>query len=473
MHLHALQRPLLGPTTAKKQLVFAKAFAHRDIEFWKRWWFSDESSIARGEGQSRGWIFCEHRQSLREWAEENEAVLPKWPPYSPDLNPIDRYLFKGSGKTGTIATETTSQPIVAGEEGGTGQQQETLILLCESLRLLVCTACKAAIRPGVSAVESHFRKQHRTTGQRLQAVLAVASSASRAVPLGDLFDVDLLSDHRLAIEAIGTYAGYSCQSCWFLSRNRNRMITHLDRPDHWIRDGDSRPGWVPVTLQALCTGRYAKYWIAESEGARRSKSPGSDSSVEAPAVDTALSDRSRLRKGAEEGRGGTTAARRGTGQGQQRIERVQFMKWAAHLQQKEKPMLHRAGLSPVSVTAEQRMWPRERREANRRLRELTQSFCRELGRCMERLDRVPDETLEWLRSIDLTKPESTPFGRKQQAATLDRYSLCWQRYLCYCARIWPLFADSLSGHTSGRRGLTTASCANMENLIGAFRPSYG
>ncbi|KAL5592492.1 hypothetical protein FOBRF1_013518 [Fusarium oxysporum] len=120
---------------------------------------------------------------------------------------------------------------------------------------------------------------------------------------------------------------------------------------------------------------------------------------------------------------------------------VQFMKWSAHLQQRDKPMLYQAGLSPASAAVEQRMWPRERREANRRLRALTESFRRELGRCMERLDRVPDETLEWLGSIDPTKPVSAPFGRKQQSDTMDRYSACWQRYLCYCVRIQPLGRD--------------------------------
>ncbi|EXK76569.1 hypothetical protein FOQG_18689 [Fusarium oxysporum f. sp. raphani 54005] len=120
---------------------------------------------------------------------------------------------------------------------------------------------------------------------------------------------------------------------------------------------------------------------------------------------------------------------------------VQFMKWSAHLQQKDKMMLRQARLSPAHATVEQRIWPRERREANRRLRKLTDSFRRELDRCMERLDRVPDETLEWLGSIDPTKPVSTPFGRKQHTDTIDRYSACWQRYLCYCVRIQPLGRD--------------------------------
>ncbi|KAH7159266.1 hypothetical protein DER46DRAFT_577415 [Fusarium sp. MPI-SDFR-AT-0072] len=46
---------------------------------------------------------------------------------------------------------------------------------------------------------------------------------------------------------------------------------------------------------------------------------------------------------------------------------VQFMKWLAHLQQRDKPMLYQAGLSPASAAVKQQMWPRERREANQRL----------------------------------------------------------------------------------------------------------
>ncbi|KAH7150655.1 hypothetical protein DER46DRAFT_578680 [Fusarium sp. MPI-SDFR-AT-0072] len=40
----------------------------------------------------------------------------------------------------------------------------------------------------------------------------------------------------------------------------------------------------------------------------------------------------------------------------------------------------------------------------------------------ERLDRVPDETLKWLGSINLTKLVFTPFGQKQQLDIIDRSS---------------------------------------------------
>jgi hypothetical protein len=51
---------------------------------------------------------------------------------------------------------------------------------------------------------------------------------------------------------------------------------------------------------------------------------------------------------------------------------------------------------------------------------------------------VPDETLKWLGSIDSTKPSTKPFRRKQQAESIQRYSGYWERFLCYCARIFPL-----------------------------------
>ncbi|EWY79916.1 hypothetical protein FOYG_16980 [Fusarium oxysporum NRRL 32931] len=119
------------------------------------------------------------------------------------------------------------------------------------------------------------------------------------------------------------------------------------------------------------------------------------------------------------------------------------MKWAAHLQGKDKLALHRAGLSPLPKASELKLWKQEARDANARLRALAGSFRRELARGLERLDRVPDETLKWLGSIDATKPVTMPFGHKQEAATMERYSADWERYLCYCARIWPLGRDKV------------------------------
>lgn len=57
-HSHALQRPLLTPITARKRLQFAQRFYGKPASFWKRWIFSDETTIARGQGERVKWAFC-------------------------------------------------------------------------------------------------------------------------------------------------------------------------------------------------------------------------------------------------------------------------------------------------------------------------------------------------------------------------------------------------------------------------------
>lgn len=83
--------------------------------------------------------------------------------------------------------------------------------------------------------------------------------------------------------------------------------------------------------------------------------------------------------------------------------------------------------------------------SNQRLRQLGDSFDRVLTRCTKQLDRVPDQTLKWLSSIDATRASSEPFGKNQETATTERYSSYWKRYLCYCVRVWPL------GRSNGKK----------------------
>lgn len=58
LHKHALRRPLLTPKAAKKRLQFAIEHSTKDINFWRRWIFSDETTIARGEGERQAWVHC-------------------------------------------------------------------------------------------------------------------------------------------------------------------------------------------------------------------------------------------------------------------------------------------------------------------------------------------------------------------------------------------------------------------------------
>ncbi|SCO24436.1 uncharacterized protein FFE2_15973 [Fusarium fujikuroi] len=197
-------------------------------------------------------------------------------------------------------------------------------------------------------------------------------------------------------------------------------------------------------LQTLCRAPHIRYWIVEpvrtrcgSRGSSRSRSrEGSDGASVSTSIDSGLlklvrSCKKELKKATAERRRKVEAP----GGVNQESRWVQFMKWAAHLQGKDKLALHRAGLSPIPKASELKLWKQEARDANARLQALVESFRRELARGLERLDRVPDETLKWLGSIDATKPVTKPFGHKQEAATIERYSTDWERYLYYCARI--------------------------------------
>jgi hypothetical protein len=355
-------------------------------------------------------------------------------------------------------------------EAGGGQ----VIQLCKELNVLLCLLCPAAIKPGTEQVKHHYRNRHRTVGAQLQEVIAFAASfspsGSRPRTLRDPTDEDmeLPADGSPPIAELETYAGFSCKSCRHLTRDRSNRDRHQilakhneeeeeeEEEEHENDEGKSsrqRRNWESVMLQSLRRAPHARYWIVETVRTRRgsrgsSRSSRSRSSSRegsggiSVSVDTELlklvrSCEKELEKAVAERRRKVEAP----GGVDQESRWVQFMKWAAHLQGKDKPELHRTGLPPIPKTSERKLWKQEARDANARLRALVESFRRELARGLERLDRVPDETLKWLGSIDATKPVTKPFGHKQEAATMERYSADWERYLCYCARIWPLGRD--------------------------------
>ena len=63
-HHRALQRPLLRPEDAFRRLVFAEKYARKPISWWRSVVFSDEVSIARGDGQRRQWVFSSRVQKV-------------------------------------------------------------------------------------------------------------------------------------------------------------------------------------------------------------------------------------------------------------------------------------------------------------------------------------------------------------------------------------------------------------------------
>jgi hypothetical protein len=373
---------------------------------------------------------------------------------SPARRPLPKEVEKG-GSTSPVSDNSNAAPTKPG-----GQ----VIRLCEELGVLLCLLCPAAIKPGTDQVKHHYRNRHRTVGAQLQEVIAFAASfspsGSRPQALQDPTDenMELPVDGCPPIAELETYAGFSCKSCRHLTRDRSNRDRHQvlakhneeehnkegedkDEDEEEGKSSGQRRNWESVMLQSLRRAPHARYWIVEtvrtrrgsrgsSRSSRSSSREGSGGVSVGASVDSGLlklvrSCEKELDKAAAERRRKVEVP----GGVDQESRWVQFIKWAAHLQGKDKLALHRAGMSPIPKTSEQKLWKQEARDANARLRALAESFRRELSRGLERLDRVPDETLKWLGSIDATKPVTKPFGHKQEAATMERYSADWERYL--------------------------------------------
>jgi transposase len=57
-HYKAIRRPKLTEEHAEKRLQFARKYVDKPLAWWKRVIFSDESTVARGEGERQKWVFC-------------------------------------------------------------------------------------------------------------------------------------------------------------------------------------------------------------------------------------------------------------------------------------------------------------------------------------------------------------------------------------------------------------------------------
>ncbi|RFN46146.1 hypothetical protein FIE12Z_9605 [Fusarium flagelliforme] len=250
--------------------------------------------------------------------------------------------------------------------------------------ILLCLLCEVAIKPQPAQVERHYRNCHKTTGQPLQDIIAFAELFS---PSGwqpqELKDptnenMELPTDGSPPIPGLKTYKGLSCESCRFLTRNSRNLATHETRERHYKLQvsGGGGKGRATVMLQSLRKAPHARYWIvnpaavrANGSGDESSSSSsntteqgngGGDDNTDTVLLQTVRAYKKDLKEAEVERRRQVEAP----GGVETESRWVQFMKWSAHLQQKDKPMLHQAGLLPASAAVEQRMWPRERREAN-------------------------------------------------------------------------------------------------------------
>ena len=58
MHHLALTRPKLTSQHATARLEFARKYVDVSVDFWKRWIFSDETTIERGCGAKQPWVWA-------------------------------------------------------------------------------------------------------------------------------------------------------------------------------------------------------------------------------------------------------------------------------------------------------------------------------------------------------------------------------------------------------------------------------
>lgn len=299
-----------------------------------------------------------------------------------------------------------------------------MVRLYEPCNILICLACKTAVKPG-KGIESHFRKQHKLIGNVLQDIIELAGS----IPgLCDPATIELPAEGSLAINWLPVLCAYRCTVCQHLTVNKKNILAHHRSAGH---ETTTATAWELVNVQTFGRQRYARYWTVQIATGNDDNDAYCLSGGHKAVVDAVRDCEKALASEAEEKR------QRVQGEGGIDVDSrfVRFMRWASHLESKDKTRLRMAGMGPMTASAEVRERKDEAVQENRRLRLLCTSFHRELRRCMERIAQVPRDTLKWLASVDPSKPAAEPFGLKQEQDTMDWYVSCFQRYLCYCVRI--------------------------------------
>ena len=98
--------------------------------------------------------------------------------------------------------------------------------------------------------------------------------------------------------------------------------------------------------------------------------------------------------------------------------------------------------APLSEAKVKRLWSKDEKYRQRKLRLITDSFERVMTRCAARLKLVPHETLRWLNSIELTMLHGKPLQLKDYESSMADYKRCAARYVCYCFGAWEMGRDA-------------------------------
>ncbi|KAK7223076.1 hypothetical protein V2G26_011079 [Clonostachys chloroleuca] len=127
-HVYALRRPKLTTTQAQLRLEFAQGLINKPISWWISVIFTDESTVARGEGEKVKWVFCCRGEKLlpknyrtRTGASGPNAAYPSLPG---DVSIVGNTVLRLQGKR--VGTVTYSTDLLFPAQGSTPQVQPVL-----------------------------------------------------------------------------------------------------------------------------------------------------------------------------------------------------------------------------------------------------------------------------------------------------------------------------------------------------------
>lgn len=306
---------------------------------------------------------------------------------------------------------------------------EEFIYIEEKHQLLVCRPCRAAIRPG-NAIEGHFRREHKLTGEILRSIKDYYSSAS----LSDPQYAELPADGTKANPSLKVLHGYSCSQCSFRTIARDNITRHYKAAGHGDATGNR---WNRVKLQSWQQRRYARYWIVRDDS-------DEGECEELASADQGNSKLIKMSQTFDESRAVMIAAILQEGDNKQGVEHdsswVKLLELVPHFESRDKMVIFMAAQWYRAKEAAPK-WEAVSEEAARELRQLrrvAESFDREVDRCSWRLDSVATETRHRLASIDPQLSAKLPFSRKAEETSMAKYRSVGQRYLGFCWRAYQL-----------------------------------
>ncbi|KAH7459124.1 hypothetical protein FOMA001_g20247 [Fusarium oxysporum f. sp. matthiolae] len=134
---------------------------------------------------------------------------------------------------------------------------DRVLYVLDKPRILICLLCRYAVRPD-RGIETHFRKIHKYTGDKLKAVLSFCNNQGFQDPT----KVPLPENGSKAIPQLPKLGGFSCDYCDFLSIDKSNLRRHCSLCKPQDRKG-SEKGWKNVLLQTLVKSGNVRYWIVE------------------------------------------------------------------------------------------------------------------------------------------------------------------------------------------------------------------